>query len=88
MLLRQARVQFLRTVLKLPVAEALMRCSDFAKDSLLGLPLRSAFAGRLICLLVPPSRSAVSRVLFPLLSPCFLLRRFSLLRLPRLLRGS
>src|SRR5215471_4752841 len=86
--LRQAVVQFVRTVLKLSVAEALMRCWDFAKGSLLGLPLRSAFAGRLICFLIPPSRSAVSRVLSELVWPCFLPPRFWLLRPPHLLRGS
>src|SRR5215475_14505071 len=88
LLLRQAVVQFVRMVLKSSVAEALMRCWDFAKGSLLGLLLQSASAGRLICFLIPPSRSAVSRVLFELVSPCFLPPRFSLLRPPRLLRGS
>ena len=88
MLLQRALVQFVRTVLKLSVAEALMRRWDFAKSSLLGPLLRSAFSECLICLLVPPSRSAVSRVPFELLSPCFLPLRSSLLRPPRWLRES
>src|SRR6266513_5025155 len=96
LLLRQVLVQFLLTVRKLSVAaSALIRRPDFAKGWLVGLLLQSAFAGRqsrfgwrLICFPVPPFRSAVSRVLFELLSPCFLPPRFSLLRPPRRLRGS
>src|SRR6266513_967956 len=95
LLLRQVLVQFLLTVLRLSVAEALIRRPDFAKGWLVGLLLQHAFAGRqsrfgclLICFPVLPFRSAVSRVLFELLWPCFLPPRFSLLRPPRRLRGS
>src|SRR5262249_24536850 len=88
LLLPQAVVQSVRTVLKLSVAEALMRCWDFAKGSPLGLPLRPAFAGRLICFLIPPSLCAVSSVFFELVGLCFLPPLFPLLRPPRLLRGS